>query len=520
MRALQIGFDDWSQSCRLPGSVEWCFVNADDASGFDADIIGRVDVTILDAPCDLDNLAAVDSLIAPYTLLVARQLKDEFDGTYDEFFARKAVIYDEMDDHQRLVDELPRKYFARQFGQKLEIRKALVSPFHESNVSFEGNAYLTTNIDLGDGFRQLVMWKENILYENDRALELWPEYVKDAGCEIELSVQLIRSGTPDVIEFQKRYSEAEMSEPIVFSHPASGYLSCSIFARGTGQVKVGAIHYRHSRLGAGQFLPGGKRIVDSEREELFYYFHPGNLLPPLNVYFAGYRPAEGFEGYFMMAGLGHPFLLITDPRLEGGRFYLGSEELENRLIQVIREHIDSLGFCEEDVIFSGLSMGAFGALYYGSQFKALAIIAGKPIVDLGYVARRGRLVRPNDFFTIFDLVNFWKRDGRAGDGGRAGNGGRAGSSSTVDGFTRDLIDRWNGDPGFGETKVLLSYMLQDDYDDEAYRTLLNSQTGKPTTVIARGYQGRHNDDSASVVTWFSNQYRRVIDEYRGARDGG
>lgn len=62
-------------------------------------------------------------------------------------------------------------------------------------------------------------------------------------------------------------------------------------------------------------------------------------------------------------------------------------------------------------------------------------------------------------------------------------------------------------------------MLQDDYDDQAYYTLLDSQTGKPTTVIARGYQGRHNDDSASIVAWFSNQYRRVIDEYRRTRDG-
>jgi accessory secretory protein Asp2 len=507
MRVLQIGCDDWSRSCRVPDGVDWYFVAADDTSEFDANIIGRADVTILDALCDLDNLTAVDSVITPYTLVVARHLEDGFDGTYKEFFERKVPVYGEVGDRQRLVDELPRKYFTGQFGQKLEVRKALISPFHTSDAWFEGNSYLATNVDHGEGFRQLMMWKQNILYENERALELWPEYVKDDGCEIELCLQLIQSGTPDVIAFQKRYSEAELSEPIVVSHPTNGYLSCSVFAKGTGKIKVGPIHYRHSRLGAGQFLPGGKRIVDSGREEVFYFFHPGNLLPPLNIYFAGYRPAEGFEGYFMMEGLGHPFLLVTDPRLEGGRFYLGSEEMENRLLQVIRERIDALGFREQDVIFSGLSMGSFGALYYGSQFNALAIIAGKPIVDLGHVAELGRLVRPNDFFTIFDIVNFWNREGRAGNG------------STVDAFTRDLIARWNGDPGFGDAKILVSYMLQDDYDDEAYYTLLNSQTGKPTNVISRGYQGRHNDDSASIVTWFSNQHRRVIDEYREAHDG-
>ena len=507
MRVLQIGRDDWSRSCRVPDGVQWSYVDAGDASGFDADLIGRVEVTILDAPCDLDRLEAVDSVITPHTLVVARHLEGGFDGAYDSFFARKASTYDDLDDRQRVMDELPRRYFARPFGQKLEIRQALVSPFHTSDSWFEGNSYLGTFIDHDDRFRQLIMWKENILYENGRALELWPEYVKDPGCEIELSVQLIQSGTPDVFAFQKRYSEAELSEPIVFSHPTSGYLSCSVFAKGTGQVKVGPIHYRHSRLGAGHFLPGGRRIVDGRREELFHYFHPGNLQPPLNIYFSGYRPAEGFEGYFMMAGLGHPFLLITDPRLEGGRFYLGSEQLEGHLLSVIHEHIDTLGFREQDVIFSGLSMGSFGALYYGSQLDAHAIIAGKPIVDLGYVAERGRLVRPHDFLTIFDIVSFWTREGRGGNG------------STVDSFTKDLIARWNGDPGFGETKILLSYMLQDDYDDQAYYTLLNSQTGKATTVIARGYQGRHNDDSASIVTWFSNQYRRVIDEYRAAHDG-
>ena len=507
MRVLQIGRDDWSGTCRLPGGVEWSFLNIDDALGFDPAFIGRVDVTILDARCDLDRLEAIGSLITPHTLLVARHLvarhlDDRLDGDYDRFLQRKAAVYDDLDDRQRLVDELPRQYFPRPFGQKLEIRKAVLSPFHRSDSWFEGNSYLATTVDHeDDDFRQLLMWRENIPYDSDHALELWPEFVLDATCEIELGVQLIQSGTSDVIAFQRRYSQAELAEPIVFAEPTSGYLSCSVFARGSGAVRVGPIHYRHSRLGAGQFLPGGRRIVDSRREELFYYFHPGDLTPPLNVYFAGYRPAEGFEGYFMMESLGHPFLLVSDPRLEGGRFYLGSDELEGRLTQVIREHIDQLGFGQKDVIFSGLSMGSFGALYYGSQFEALAIIAGKPIVDLGYVAERGRLVRPHDFLTIFDIVNFWNRDG---------------DESTA-AFTQRLIDRWNGHPGFGDTKILLSYMQQDDYDDQAYYALLNSQTGKPTTVIARGYQGRHNDDSASIVTWFVNQYRRVIDEYRESR---
>jgi accessory secretory protein Asp2 len=507
MRVLQIGRDDWSATVRMPADVTWSFVHVDDGPGFDATLIGRTDVTLLDALCDIERLAAVQSLITPYTLLIDSRLATELPDAYGDLLARKAAVFEDMTEPQALVDLLPRRYFARPFGQKLEIRKTELSPFHRADAWYEGNTYLATTVDRDGDFRQLMTWKENILYENHRALELWPEFVKDPGCEIEFVVQLIQSGTSDVITFHKSYTEAELAEPIVISQPTSGYLSCSVFARGHGVVKIGPVHYRHSRLGAGHFLPGGRRIVDSRREELFTYFHPGDLTPPLNIYFSGYRPAEGFEGYFMMAGLGHPFLLVTDPRLEGGRFYLASDELENGLHEVIRGHIDALGFREEDVIFSGLSMGSFGALYYGSQFRAHAIVAGKPIIDLGYLAERGRLVRPKDFLTSLDIVNFWNKRGAAGE------------PDSAHAFTRRLIDRWRGEPGFGDTKILMSYMQQDDYDDAAYYTLLESQTGKPTTVIARGYQGRHNDDSASIVTWFTNQYRRVIDEYAEARNG-
>ncbi|MCL1897349.1 MAG: accessory Sec system protein Asp2 [Micrococcales bacterium] len=495
MQVLQIGHDDWSDSCQIPAEVEWQYVDADQEAAFDVNLLDRPQITILDAFCDLAKLQAIDSLVLPYRLVVAQSLVGEFNSTYQTYFKRKVALFESLEDRQEFTNGLPARYFEEQFGQKLPIRKALVSPLHKADAWYEGNCYLATNISFESGFHQLIVWKQNIPYESHRVLELWPEFIKGPSCEIELVVQLIQSGTADVIAHQATYSQAELAEPVIFSHPTSGYLSCSVFAKGNGLVKVGPIHYRHSRLGLGQFLPGGERIVDSQREELFYYFHPGNLRPPLIVYFGGFRQTEGFEGYHMMAGLDHPFLLVSDPRLEGGRFYLGSDQLEGQLRQVIHQVVDSQGFSERDAIFSGLAMGAFGALYYGSQFNALAIVAGKPIIDLGYVAKRGRLVRPNDFFTIFDIVNFWNK------------------TDSVDTFTGELIERWNGSPGFGDTQILMSYMEQDDYDDRAYYTLLGSQTGKPTKVIARGYQGRHNDDNPSVTAWFTNQLRRVMSEY-------
>ena len=73
---------------------------------------------------------------------------------------------------------------------------------------------------------------------------------------------------------------------------------------------------------------------------------------------------EGFEGYFMMNKMNAPFILIGDPRLEGGSFYLGSETFEQGIINVIQNALDFLGFKHDELILSGLSMGSFGALYY------------------------------------------------------------------------------------------------------------------------------------------------------------
>ncbi|PRI12082.1 accessory Sec system protein Asp2 [Leucobacter massiliensis] len=555
MRVLQIGRDDWSASALVPEGVDWVFIEAGQASSFEPALIGPVEATIVDAPCGLRALESIDELIAPYTLLIDWPLREVFGAEHQHFFTRKAVVFEDLAERQAVMEGLPRRFFARPFGEKLGVRAARLSPYHRGAGGHEGNTALAAELDREGECRQIVMWRENIRYENDRALELWPEFTRDPGCELELHLQLVQNGSPEAIVFHRAYSEAELAEPIVFDHPVSGHLSASFFARGHGRVRIGPLHYRRSRLGTGHFLPGGRRIVDHRREELFTYFHPGDLTPPFNVYFAGYRPSEGFEGYYLMASLGHPFLLVSDPRLEGGRFYLGSAELEGKLLAVIREHIEALGLGEEDVIFSGLSMGAFGALHYGAQFRAHAIIAGKPIIDLGHLAGRARLERPKDFLTSLDVVNFWDRDlvrttGTIRDPGSdpaAESHGAADPEGTsdplellfskddpgrdpdlgthpvrdraaVDAFTRELVARWHGEPGFGDTRILLTYMQDDDYDDTAYVTLLASQTGKPTTVIARGYPGRHDDDSASIVTWFSNQYRRVISEYQEGRD--
>ncbi|WP_316242982.1 accessory Sec system protein Asp2, partial [Streptococcus suis] len=87
----------------------------------------------------------------------------------------------------------------------------------------------------------------------------------------------------------------------------------------------------------GEFILGGQRLVDHQLQEIFTYFDPADFKPPLCVYFSGFRTAEGFEGFWMMKGLKTPFMLICDPRLDGGAFYLGSQELEDKIQGKIEE---------------------------------------------------------------------------------------------------------------------------------------------------------------------------------------
>ena len=113
------------------------------------------------------------------------------------------------------------------------------------------------------------------------------------------------------------------------------------------------------------------------------------------MYFSGYRTAEGFEGFFMMNRLNAPFILISDPRIEGGPLFR-SEDYENGIKDVIQ---GALGFTHDQLILSGLSMGSFGALYYATRLQPAAVIVGKPLINVGTIANNMKLVRPNDFGT-------------------------------------------------------------------------------------------------------------------------
>ena len=203
----------------------------------------------------------------------------------------------------------------------------------------------------------------------------------------------------------------------------------------------------------------------------------------------------------MMKGLGCPFLLLSEPRLEGGSFYMGSDEYERLFVDAIRMHMEELGFTPDQVILSGVSMGAFGAMYYGCDIRPHAMIVGKPLVSIGNVAANEKHLRPGGFPTSLDVLKL--------------QGG---------GLDKESVERLNNKfwnkfeaADWGKSKFAVAYMIEDDYDTDAYATLLSYLGSDGVQAYGKGLHGRHNDNTPGINNWFLGQYKRILLEDFGRR---
>ena len=169
------------------------------------------------------------------------------------------------------------------------------------------------------------------------------------------------------------------------------------------------------------------------------------------------------------------------------------------MLDVIDEHLNKLGFYPEQLILSGISMGSFGSIYYGCDIRPHALILGKPLVSLGDIAKNERLKRPKGFPTSLDLLN------------KYGGGMDDEAIQTLD--NKVLAKIRNTD--FSHTKIIVSYMFEDDYDATAYNILLTELNSAGVQVYGKGLHGRHNDNSPGIVAWFKGQYNRVLKEDYG-----
>ena len=485
---LQVGNEDLSVQLHIPDFVDWNYVDdLEEATerGYDVCVLSRC--------VNKEESYILLKKIRAYTLFLLEDV-DVDKWTTWICMSRRAKVLD-IQTLQEFIEEDIQLFYSYTYGEKFYPQALSVSQSFKGSVFWNGYSGVELDGDYGNDFYQVAYWRYNIPLFKGQTLDLWLEYEKDESVSIELKIEQFEGGSLSALQNRWICSEKDLSSIVHLTNDKkNGPLFFSLLAKGKGKLKIVGLHDRHSRKEYGSFLPGGIRKVTSKREEVFMYFDPGDMKPPLNVYFSGYKTQEGFEGFYMMRSMGAPFLLISESRLEGGAFYLGDKEYENLIVSGIQDCLNQLGFDCSQLILSGLSMGTFGALYNGCKLRPHAILLGKPLASLGDMANNERISRPGGFPTSLDVLS--KNYGDMSD-------------RSIDALNHrfwDLFDKTD----WSQTKFIVSYMLEDDYDMTAYNRLISHIDDIGVEIIGKGVHGRHNDDTYSIVAWFKNQYDGIL----------
>ena len=497
-KILQIGIDNWAHHYEIPENMDWYYFCPNSPLALrkmmEMEGITSFQAILIEDGQYLSDLLPFIHHIEPYTLFYDQDFKAPDSVIFDLLKQRCARAVD-FSDPQQLVNDLSTSLFGGGYGDKLFPSSIEIHPSFEGSITYQGFEHVTLEGNFGDDFQQLAYWSYNIMVYKNLPIELWLEYEKQGNCEFRIVIRKIWNGSVDDFFEEEVYSEADLGKAIIMDSKDSNYLLIiSIEACGNGKLQLGNLHQRWSRKQFGKFVLGGGILHDESRDEINYFFHPGDFKPPLAVYFSGFRPAEGFEGYWMMKNLGCPFLLFSDPRLQGGAFYLGSDELENKVKQTIQYYLDYLGLTSKDLILSGISMGTFPSFYYGASFEPHAIIVGKPLANIGTIARRGRLEAPGVFDTSFDILRH-----------------QTGGISSQHMLKLDQRF-WKvfKQADFSMTTFGLSYMKDEDMDSQAYDQLVEHLCYTGAKILSKGTDGRHNDDTSTNVAWFLHFYNMIL----------
>lgn len=493
---LQVGNEDLSLTLHIPDFVDWNHV--DDLKEATE---RSYDVCVLNRCVNEREARILLKKIRAYTMFVLDSV--ELNGwTKWIYKSRVGKIYS-LNGLQEFMSDDIKLFFPSGYGEKFDALSLSISQNFGGSISWDGYNGVLLNGEYGDDFYQIAYWRMNVPLFNEQVIDFWLEYEKDPSVNIQLKFEQFQAGSVSTVQNRWIFSEEDLKSVIsIENKKMDGPIFASLLAKGQGKLRITNLHDRHSRKSYGVFFPGGERYVTSKREELFMYFDPGDMKPPLNVYFSGWKKQESFEGYNMMKKMSAPFLLVTDVRLTGGAFYLGDKEYENLIVSGIQDCLKQLGFDRSQLILSGLSMGTFGALYNGCKLRPHAILLGKPLASLGDIANNERISRPGGFPTSLDVL--------------VKNYGDM-SEKSMDALNHrfwDLFDQTD----WSQTKFIVSYMLEDDYDMTAYDRLISHIDDIGVEIIGKGVHGRHNDDTYSIVAWFKNQYRDILKSDFGRGD--
>lgn len=532
IKIVQVGQTNWSEHYDIPEALDWLYLKPEEVEDFMADYQAkkkaykdeqkllqelaekgekRLPKPRFKPPVRYGALVLTDEDY-PESLVDLAELFDSYTIFYDEekqpnsawvkdILYRKMAHRVKMTTPQDVIIELRICLFTGQYGAKVPVGTLRVTDNYQGKISYDGYSFLKLDGFYGDDFQQVAHFHYNLAQYAYQSQDLFFEHICGEGVETKIVVQFMASGSLSHISQEWEFEGNQTKEQMTIDTTEDGVLAVSMYAKGRGKLDLGPCHSRFGRHQFGEFILGGQRLVDNEQQEIMYYFDPQDFKPPLCVYFSGFRTAEGFEGYWMMKNMGTPYMLICDPRLEGGSFYMGSPELEKAVSDVIQEKLDFLGFDNSQLILSGLSMGTFGATYHGSKLAPHAIVIGKPVFSLGEVALKERINRPAGFPTSLDILR--RHAGRLD----------VQAAQKLDNRFWDQFEK--GD--FSKTTFAVAYMKDDDYDSSAFSRILEKTKGTTATVIGRGWAGRHGDGGSGPTLWFLRQYYNILKEDFGRK---
>lgn len=497
---LQVGMKNLSKVYIIPRNVRWVYIQSGQLTKEKLKNleVKKIQCTIVDFITSRDLSLLIEKVEA-WTLFFTENvflLSDiQKNVAVMDFFKSKMAYPLQNNELQSFITSIPRRFFDRVDSLRIETKHIEVARKYQNIAVWRGNNAIEIVDNFGEKYTPVMFWRFGMPAQEYRDLSFWAEYITEGSVQVKFIFRKFRLGSTD--EVLQTVEVANPREPMLFRGDEwGGTVNISLQVKGSGTLRMGVLHARTCRNGSGEFFAGGVSTKDAFKEEVLSYFNPMDLRPPLNIYFSGYRMAEGFEGYMMLKNMGCPFLLISDPRLEGGAFYLGSKEYEENVEKVIRDAMEYLHFDGSQVLMSGISMGSFGAVYYGRKIEPKAIFLGKPLLNIGTIAMNEQTVRPEGFPTSLDLL--YKLEGEV-------------SISAAKRLNQRIWKELDV-ADFSQTEIAAVYMQQDDYDAMAYPDMLRHWTGKNFRVYGKGIIGRHNDNTNAVVTWFITQYQRILKE--------
>ena len=226
-----------------------------------------------------EELPVLYRLTKAYTLFVTEGT--ELSKEAEEYFlCRKGRFLAEEEIREFLGKEVC-NFFPKPYGEKFGFSAFSVSQTFQGQVKWSGNYKVTMTGDFGTGMQQIAYWRNTIPVFSGQAIDLWLEYRKSPDVQLSMKITQFKAGSLAEIQQIWEFTEEDMKETVTIDNQKQdGPIFVSLQACGQGSLEIIGLHDRYSRRGWGNFLPGGERTVTSEREEVFFYFDPGDRKPP------------------------------------------------------------------------------------------------------------------------------------------------------------------------------------------------------------------------------------------------